>query len=308
VTDNAFLERYYNGIDRNLKDPGTSARYPKADRYRDLLSLESRIWEDLSGAMIMESLPGYAEATITLKNGVSYYRFPPGIRQLIQFERRGTFRSTGEQVIDLLRSQTYYDGQRTWSFNVTTTERSLRVYPAPILAEEQDWTLVYLRKPGRLHYAQASEVGAKTLTTGTPPTNAGDLVLLPNYYNGMDIRVFSADTGQFQSREIVGFSIVNGKGVFLLRHEWDPLPTGSAIWYETAPFLPEDIDDLYALDAALLELNRRKQENPGLENQRQRLWSAALSWVSSNAADTPPGRLRPTRNRDLEVSGEIPFM
>lgn len=300
----AFIERYFRALDRNLGDPHASKRYPKRERLEDLHAADREIFDALLKVMGQESLMGFSEATITLKNGVSFYQLPEGFRQFLQMERRVTEHSAR----DIIRTKPFY-GQK-YGVDVLTSSRGIRLDPAPILSADQDWTLLYLRSTGILHFAKAFAVSETSVTSGIPGDDAGEVVLVPDYYNGMELNIFREDKKAApQRREILKFSVLDGtKGTFHLRHPFSPIPQGD-VWYEINPVLPWPYDSIYAMDVALLTLPRR--EKPGkaasLLKQRDKKWVAAKQYFLSNVADRGPSRTTPLKAEDLVATGEIPY-
>jgi hypothetical protein len=167
-----------------------------------------------------------------------------------------------------------------------------------------------------LHYARASEkpasgisiVDSKTVLSGTPGTDAGELVLVDDYYNGMELRVYQGSTGVPQEREILSSKIVRGGIAFHLRHPFSPVPRGE-VWYEIMPVLPYPYDSIYALDVALLALNRREKpiKANSLIKQRRQEWASCKSYYLSNVTDRGPARTLPLKMSDLAATGEIPY-
>lgn len=299
----AFLERFYEGVDRNLGDPHASARYPKSAKLADLHSVDRQIYESLLKVTGQESLLGYAEATITLKDGVEFYKLPPGFRQFRQLEKR----TTDGRVQFIIRSKPFYGSE--YGVDIITASRGFRLSPPPRLDADQDWVLIYSRSTDLLHYAQTpSKPGSRTIFSGTPGTNAGELVLIDDYYNGMGLRVYSASTGVPQEMEIEFYRVLGDRGIFNFRHPFSPIPTGD-VWYEIMPVLPYPYDSIYALDVALLALNRREKpiKANSLIRDRRREWASCKSYYLSNVTDRGPSRTLPLTRMDLAATGEIPY-
>lgn len=252
---------------------------------------------------------GFAEATITLQNGVSFYKFPAGFRNFIQLEKRVLITSdtlTGTRTDQIIRSKNIYTPATSgrWA-EVITASKGFRLYPAPVLASDEDWTLLFNRSPGMLHYAKATAVGNQSLTTGIPGADAGEVIKVPNYYNGLEINVYSEEGGSVQSNWVHNSTVSNGHVTFQLKYPWNPKPRGE-VWYEIMPTLPYPYDALYALDAALLVLDQR--ERPGkaisLTRHRNALWSQAQKYFQSNVSDRGPTRVTPgskENHQPLEV-------
>ena len=295
----AFLERFYEEVDDNLGDPHSSARLSKEKRLRDLHTVDRLfIFEKLIGSTLQESNLGYAEAEITFQNNVEFYLLPPGYRQFLELVRLD---SEG-RIISRIGSKPFHS--KTYAVEILSAARGFRLAPPPILDADEAWTLRYNRAPGLLHYAQAPEVGEKTLTLGTPGVDAGEKILLPDYYNGVEIHVYSATSGYPQTR-VVQYD--PGEGILHLRTPWFPLPK-APVWYEICPTLPYPYDSIYAMDVALLNMGRR--DNPakvaGLMRDREKLWAGARSFFQSNVADRVPERIMPLRAEDAMPMSEIP--
>jgi len=294
---------------RFVGDPHASNKTTKEELLRDLHHIDREIFEQLLRGTGQESLLGFAEATITLKNGQSFYQFPPGFRQWIRMERR-----INDLVYDILATKNVYGHK--YAVDILTSARGFRIHPAPLISDSSssgdtmDWTLLYLRAPGQIHYAQATGVQPKSLTTGDPPENGGELVLTEDYYNGMELRVFkSGNKADHQTRLIRSFHILpDGRGSFTLHNEWCPLPTGE-VWYEILPTLPEEYDHIYALDEAItiLEMREKLTKAIGLKDRRKKAWNAAKQFVECNTMDRGPSRVRPLKLEDYMVTGEVPY-
>lgn len=254
---------------------------------------------------------GFAEATITLRNGINFYKFPVGFRNFIQLEKRAQILSdtvTGTRVDQIIRSKNFYTPPTSgrWA-EVITASKGFRLYPAPVLAADEDWTLLFNRAPCMLHYAIASAVGNQSLTTGTPPTDGGEVICVPNYYNGIEINVFSEEGGSVQTNWVHNSTVSNGKVTFQLKYPWDPKPRGE-VWYEIMPTLPYPYDALYALDAALPVLDQRERPGKALSLTRHRnaLWSQAQKYFASNVSDRGPTRVTPA-SRESYQPLEVPL-
>lgn len=297
----AFLERYYAGIDRHLTDPNTTKRYTKAQKLDDLHDIDRGIFESLLNVTGQESLIGYAETVVTLQNGIVFYPLPEGFRQLIGFEQR-----TDRYVYRRLRSKQHYEER--YGVEILTAGRGFRVDPPPLTSGDEDWVLIYQRAPGKLHYAKASDVGDKTITSGTPGTDAGELVLIDDYYNGMEVRIYSAARGAPQQREIVSYKVLSDtQAVFHVRHPW--AITSGDVYYEICPTLPLDYDSIYAFDAAMLTLDQRghPERSAALLRHRNNRWKKCLAYAASNVSDRGPARIRPLRLKDRMPTGEVPL-
>ena len=298
----SFLERFYEGVRKEIGDPHASARVTDEELLEDLHDTDALVFDDLLKATGQESLLGYSEATITFRNGVGFYQLPDNFRQLLQIERRQS-----GKILDILRSKTFYEDGT--GVEILTSTRGFRLFPAPSITADQEWILCYLRSPGRLHYARAGSIASKGLSTGTPPASGGELILLDDYYNGTEIRIYQAGNNAApQVNTVTDFKRTSsGRGTFSLRYEWDPMPTGE-IWYETLPTVPRKYESIYMLDVAMKVLERRgKIERLGsLIARRRRLWGHCKQHVISNVSDRPPQRTRPLQAKDYVATGEIP--
>ncbi len=294
----SFLQRYYARVSRELGDPHASARYPNADRYEDLIDNEEALFNQLLKMAGQESMLGYAEATITLEPSTTRYLFPEGYRQFLALER---FSSDGRRLGGI-RSQPVYSTE--WGLEILTATKGFRLFPSVILEGTQDWTLRYLRSPGELHYAfvEDEKVSLLAVQSGTPPTDGGNTYFdVDDYYTGTELRIFQADTGQGQLREVRDFK----NGTFILRHAFDPLPRGN-VGYEIVPSVPKRYDSIYAIDAAISQLVRREKflKANELKKLRSGQWDSLRSLVISNTMDRAPVRIKPLKEEDLVPSGD----
>lgn len=272
--------------------------------YDELYSVDQEIFEALLNAAGVESILGYAEATITLIDAQQYYRLPPGFRQLIHFKRYDT--TTGEY---LNRLKTQQPHSQEYGVQIISADGGMMLDPSPKLDSNQDWTLKYLRGAGKTFYGTATsfDSSAKTLTyTGTVGTDAGEYLRIDDYYNGMLMRIY-ADTGglthslPFVSR-ITDF--VGSTGVFTLQ-DTPPLFTGT-IGFEILPCLPDPYFKLHTYDVALRFLSQRTQPEKftTINALRDRAWNAAKGYVLSNTMDRGPTKIRPVKPEDRVPTGE----
>lgn len=307
----AFLQRYYRAVARELGDPHTSSRYPNADRLSDLGDIDQTLFDSLLNVAGSESLMGYAEASISLVSGQIFYQFPFGFRQFIQLE----FRGDQNRVLEVIRTKQYYEGR--YGVDILTADRGFRLFPPPGLRyTDATWTLCYLRSPPLLHYAKAESVAAdgKTLVSGTPPEDGGEVHLIDDYYNGVELRVYnSGNRGDPQVRVVTDFVVtqrgrLKPEGVFHLREALSPVPSGD-VWYEICPTVPLKYDRIYAMIAAIPELIRREKYTKAaeLKKTRRERWSACVKHFSSNTMDRAPARIHPMREEDLASTGEMPI-
>lgn len=291
----ALLERFYEDVDANLDDPSTSKRITKAKKLRLLHVAEKMIWERVLMLSGQESIVGRTETTITLENDKEFYLLPGNFRQFLGFERRTDGDSS--QVVAYLRSIPLFDAGP--GVVVLSEQRGMMVKPKPDIEGDEDWTLIYQKGPVQLHHSEAIQVSEKTLLGATPDPDAGEMVLNDGYYNGSLLRVYDAEAGQEQTREIVNFDAANK--TFHLRHAWTTLPTGT-VRYEIRPTLPADYDDLYAMDVAIRILGRRSRARGrlGLKQDRRDLWEACKGYFLSNVADRAPSRLLPIDPNEVD--------
>lgn len=296
-----FITRYYEGVTRQLGDPSSSVRYTRAQRYEDLRTLDARFFNRLLGLGLSSSLMGYAEAPITLEADRINYPFPPGFRQFLRLEKR-----SGTTVVGILNTSTYYD--ENLHIDILDAASGFRISPGTPSVLEGDWTLCYLRSPGLLHYANAKEVGDNYLVGGGPSFEAGQQVRLDDYYNGMALRVVSADKGEGQQIRIIRSFVSDNGMVFQLAHAFSPVPTGSVL-YEVCPTLPLDCDKLYAVQAAIDEWGSvRKQQVPqSLLLEREELWATAKTFFGLTTADRSPTRVMDYKQDHLTFTPELPW-
>ena len=303
LNDKSFFERFFLDTDRRLGDPHSARKYTRTQKLRDLHEMDQTIFDDLLSVFGLESMMGYTEKEITITGGVSFYPLPINFRQFVQLEKR----DSNGRVQDIIRSKSFYDSSR--GVDILTADRGFRIFQPPSGSSDATWTLIYLRAPGFLHYAKASGVGDRSITSGKPGLSAGEVILVEDYYRGMEIRVFSAENGAApQQREIIGFSLRSDKkGVFHVRHPWTPKPEGD-VWYELCPTVPLKYDSIYSMDAAIATLPHRDRplKSLSLVRERKRRWNACIQHFSSNVSDRGPTRMKPLTAMDL-VPCEVPY-
>ena len=247
-----------------------------------------------------QSSIGRAEATITLKSEVLYYPLPVGCRQFLLMERRD---STG-LVLSRIRTKPLYD--ESYAVEVISGNRGIRISPVRFQSANEDWVLIYTRGPGLLHYANAKSVeGSTVVSEGVTDDIQGRLVTIDDYYNGLELTIYDAEEGAPQTREILT-SRAKGR-TFHVRHPFDPVK--GSIKYEIRPCLPQQHEDLFAMDVAILYLGIRGRSDKvnDLVRHRQKMWIAARAFFYSNVAARGPERLRPINREDLIPSVEIPY-
>jgi hypothetical protein len=376
----SFLTRFYDLVSRGLDDPAHSRRLTEANRLADFYQVETSLWERILTASGQESIPGRAETTITIQNGVEFYRLPGNFRQFLRMERRFevnteiltvtaasydlTGGAQGEKAVVLTAAFAQYIYQSGDLFRITspTTHagdfaiasmgssngdnaillatspgaddtvtgvivrpigdpnqvletigtigeyepgpgvviisalRGMRVQPAPAISEDQRWTLVYQKGPIIIHDATAAAVGTRSIKFGTPGSTSGEKIAVDGYYNGSLMRVYDATIGAPQTGEVVQHE--STRGLVLLRHVWQPTPTGT-VKYEVAPVLPYEYDQLYAIEVALRNSQRRRNRRwQDLLDQRKEMTNAAFNYFLSNTADRAPSRNLPPREWD----------
>jgi len=295
-----FLQRYYEGIRKHLGDPSHAKRITEQSMYEELFQIDNDIYQGLSKATGIKSRLGWAESTVVLQNGKRFYPWPPGWSKFLSFKRYDT---DGREITSL-NTQPEYSQQ--YGVENLSAERGFKLDPAPLITGDQEWTLEYLRRPGLLHYAPASSYGDYSITSGTPPTEpyGGELVLVPDYYAGLVLRVYSADVGAPQVRVIEG-SAVNGSDVtFILRDKLDRLE--GEVHYEILPCLPDPEFKVHIFDAAIQFLGDRQKtaKKNDLLLLRTKAWDSAMAHATDTSMDQPATRPRRVRPKDRMPTGE----
>ena len=285
-----FIQRFYDGVRRNLNDPHTSARVSNVDLLEMFRTAETNLWERLAGVIGPESSIGRAEVTVTLEDDKSFYLLPGNFRKFMRFEHRlgGDRNRVGSFYPSI---PAFHPGP---GVEILSAERGFQVRPEPTLSANQDWTLVYEKGPVILHYAKSAGVGDRSLQAGTPGVDAGELIRANGYYNASLLHVYQADHGNHQVREIIGFNADPATPTFTLRHPWSPKPEGD-VWYEIVGALVEPYDAIYAMDVARLVATSRRNFalRAGLSDDRREMWAGALSFYGDQVTDRQPTRMRP---------------
>lgn len=272
----------------------------------DLHDLDQDLFEKLLRVAGQQSLMGYAEADFVMETDKTFYNLPYGFSQFLQLE----YRINGYPH-RCLRSKPYYD--QDWGVDILTPERGLRILPAPTLTTSgtsETWTLCYLRSPSPLHYATATAVGDNSLTSGIPPTDGGEVHLIDDFYNGVELRIVSSGNGAHpQVRVVDEYKVQNQRGTFFLREAWNPKPTGVVI-YEVCPTLPQKLDRIYALWIAIAELHRREKHEKAANLQKDVLnpkWSSCINYFAQKTMDRGPARAHPLRDEDMIPGEGVPY-
>jgi len=280
----AFLERYFAEVNEHLNDPSFSVRTTPERKLRMLLTQEAVIWERLLAAS-EQAVIGKAEATITLKNGKRFYPLPGNFRKWIKFEKR--LNGDPNHVTAILKTKQVHNTDV--GIILLTAQRGFEVDPVPVFSSDQDWTLRYQKGSIIHHYGVASHITKMSLTAGE--TSVGTLQRIDNFYAGSMLKIFDAETGSPQTREII--SSQGKPGSFQFRHPLDMIPTGNKIWYETVPPLDEGLDSLYAYDVAMAIMATRKltRQRQLMMSTRMELFTAAKDQFMSLTTDRGPERV-----------------
>lgn len=279
----AFLERYFAEVNEHLNDPSFSVRTTQDRKLRMLLTQEAVIWERLLSAA-EESVLGKAEAVITLQNGKKFYPLPGNFRKWIRLEKR--LEGDPNHVSSILRTKHVHGTDA--GVILLTAQRGMEIDPVPRFSSDQDWTLIYQKGPIIHHYGTVSNVTSMSLTSGE--VSVGTLQRIDNFYAGSMLKIFDAETGAPQTREVL--SSQGKAGSFQFRHPLDMIPTGK-IWYETVPALDEGLDSLYAYDVAMAIMATRKltRQRQLMMNTRMELFTAAKDQFMSLTTDRGPQRV-----------------
>jgi hypothetical protein len=275
----AFLQRYLMELDENLDDPHSSTRMTKAAKLRLLRQVEKQIWERVTLIMGSGGDAHIVETDYDLIADQQVYSLPGNFRKFRFFEQRNNH--DRHQVLCRYKSVRPYDTEP--GIEILNGQTGFRINPVPIVASGQPWTLGYEKGPVLLHYGTANSVSDQGLV-GTPPDvpEKGDISTSDDYYKGCLVRVYSADQGAPQTRTVAASTGLN----YVLETPWSPTPHGP-VQYEICPVLPEDYDGLYALDAAIRILTRRKQiaSRRELIKERSEMWNACQNYFLSNVSD-----------------------
>lgn len=288
----SFLETYYAQARRNMGDAQVSKRVTNEDLLNDLETADQMFFEELLPSTLQESTFGYATADIEIVAGQEFYRLPFGFRQFLHMYKL----DTDGGILGSIHTQNHYglDG----SIEILDGNSGFRIPSIPTSEDAGTWTLGFIRGPGKLHYAKATRIGSKSIVSGDPPTDGGEVILVPDYYNGQQIWIYAALSGAPQFNQVTKSTVDGNRVIYHLRHAL--FPTSGEVWYEIRPTLPPPQDAIYAVEAAIVNLDRRKQPEAVtlLEKQRKRLLSMARKYVASNTADRPMSMVRPVRAKN----------
>lgn len=284
----AFVERYHAWLDELLNDPGDRRRFPITSRLRDLDAHQKSLYERILKTSQARAQMQYAEADITISNGVEFYRWPGNFRRFLKFERRVD--GDPNNIMETMKTIAPWDKGRR-GVVLMTPERGFRVQPVPQMTEEQTWTLCYQKGLIHPHWgsfaATGSNVGPNFLRfPASIPDAQGYLVKHPQYYAGEVLRIIDAGTGGGQSIEVSNFSV--GTLQCDLRHNFSPVPTGQ-IKYEIGGFFPEGLDKIVAVTVALSKtpMADRAEQRSLLMKEFKELYAACSHYFNSQTADRP---------------------
>ena len=290
----AFLDTYYNQLDDNLNDPSITKRITKAKKLELLTQIEATIWERLLTITGQESLLGYTEVDMTISNDTDEYALPGNFRQFLKFEKRKN--GDRDDIQGHLSSVPYYSNDMGVVIN--SQLRGMRIQPVPDLSADETWTLSYMKGPVQHFSTTGTWVTGTTFDLSTPSAGYGQVIGNDDYYNGSILRVTDsgsatpASSYDLQVREVTDFDGSNSR---VTMTAWSPAWTAGTITVETATALPEGLNAIYALDAAIHILGRRGKaaHRRALIQERAELWNACKNFYLSNVADRGPGRVLP---------------
>lgn len=291
----AFIERFSELVDDWLRDPQTSRRLSRDKRLRDLFSTQVdlfEIWQRESG---QESMINESRSTVVIRDGQEFYALPGSFRNFISFK----LHDESDQSIVRAEMGTVPIYDSSPGIQILDAQRGFRIQPIPRISSDQRWTLTYQKGPVKLHYAKADGITERSIGLGIPGQGCGERIETERYYDGSCIRVFSADTGYPQTREI---EYHNAKsGACFVRVPWMPLPTGE-VWYEIAPEVPEEYDSVYALAVAIQNASRRRNpdQRKEIEIELVKKMAACRSYWASNTKDRAPQRIIKTRTDAID--------
>jgi len=297
----AFVERYNAWIDDLLNDPAERRRHPTAKRLRDLDAHQKTIYERILKTSQARAQIGYCEATITLQDGIEFYRFPGNFRRFLRFERRADTDVNASRISGVSGMGNPNNVMETmgtvapWEYGrgviLMTQQRGFRVKPVPTLTEDQVWTLCYQKGPIHPHYAtfesDAENVGPSFLRIpASVSADQGTVVRWPDYYVGEVLRILDASAGAGQFIEVSAYNPKNGQCT--LRHDFRPTPSGT-IKYEFGSFLPEGLDKIVAVSVALANtaVADRTEQRSLLTKEWKELYAACSHYFNSATADRP---------------------
>lgn len=283
----SFVERYNDWLDDLLNDPGDRRRNPVAKRLRDLDAHQKSVYERILKTSQARAQIAYCEASITLRDGVTFYQWPGNFRRFLGFERRidGNANNIGD------RMRTIAPWELTRGIVLMTPERGFRVAPAPVLTADESWTLMYQKGPIHPHWgtvaAAADTVGSNFIKIPTSiPPEQGRLVPWSQYYVGETIRILEANSGAGQAIQVDSYNPADGRCT--LKHNFAPVPTGT-IKYEFGSFLPEGYDKLVALSVALAytPMRDRGEQRALLTKEWKEMYAACSHYFNNQTADRP---------------------
>jgi len=308
----SFLTKYYAQVDDNLNDIPSSKRVTNAKKYELLNQIEATIWERLLTITGQESMLGYTEVDIVIEPDKADYHLPGNFRQFLKLEEReGGDRN---KIISTLSSVSFYSGDQGVVIN--GGQRGMRIQPVPTMSGNKTFTLCYMAGPIPHFSGEATQytpgvadTSISTFWVKTADTDAGPIIYKNNFYTGCLLRAYdmSATTlgyGHPDTRQVLANIPFLDTGpepdelcsIFTIK-DWthEPAADTEDFQVETVPALPEGLDAIYALDAALHIMGRRGKAIHRREMiaERAELWNACKNYFLSNTADRGPARIIP---------------
>lgn len=291
----AFIEDYIEWVREQLGDPGRSKRLTPESVLRDLHAEHMVVFEELLKASAQETIIGYTEAIITLRNDTEFYSFPGNFRQFMGLERRLV--DNPRSVVDRLGTKPF--GSTDRGITISSVQRGFKVTRVPIIAEEsQEWTLMYQKQPIVLHWSSDGQA-LNSLLVKMPasiPAEQGQIIRSSNYYVGELLHVIG-DADSNQSVEVTNY--VPAAGVLTLREPLVASSPSAKIKYEFRTFLPRGLDKLIATSVALGKTSDRTDpvKHRMLIRERRKFLRAARNYFRTATQDRVPairGRGRQT--------------
>lgn len=280
----SFIEDHIEWVDEMLGDPSSTKRTTLLKRHRDLRTHHVSIFERLLGVSSSDSVIGYTEANITLKDGKEFYTWPGNFRQFIGLERRTVLTDPRTRVAKLNSVPIW---SRDQGIVILGAERGFKMNSPLRLSGDQVWTLMYNKRPIVLHYGTVKIAGSNFVEVNpVEDEKQGDLVERADYYNGELIHLISGAAVP-ESNEVVSFQPSELR--FTFRHDFATAPAKDDR-YEFRSFVPRDYDKVIALSVALYGTSIRvdPERRQPLKEEFRELFHAAKNYFRSVTTDRPP--------------------
>ena len=229
------IDRFLRNVRRIIGEPD-----PGEWTDQEIIDAANQCADRIFLDILLPADKGYGEyvSNISIVADQEFYAQPYGLIRMLWMSQLdddglhvGTFRNIFRSERDIVAG-------------VYITNHQIGVSPIPTETKTDALKLIYVRKPVPIHKAQASAVGATSLTLGTT-AQLRQVLTQDNSYLGSRVQVLNATANEGEIATVTAY--VGSTHVATV--SWDNTPTGT-ITYEVMPDLPLEAYDLWYLHTA----------------------------------------------------------